>query len=188
MDMVEFSDRERERIHGRLQAGMGPRGECVWWTGALYKTFYGAVWFRGKMVRVHRLVYEMDVGPVGAKHVGHRCEAWYPKSDPTYKRCAAVSHLYLTDLWGGMIDAAENGRLGHPHRYTNDPQAMQREMELMWAHRVPYPSGVLDESEVRLIRQQRAEGWTYRAIADHFGIAVMTAWYVANKRTYSDIV
>lgn len=56
---------------------------CWVWTGVLNKTGYGSVWFNGGSKTVHRVVYELLVGPVPKglciKRLREHAEAALPK-------------------------------------------------------------------------------------------------------------
>lgn len=60
---------------------------CVEWTGAKSgdTSWYGIVWMDGKLVKVHRAVYEHFVGPIGhGFELDHLCRN---------KTCCRIDHL-----------------------------------------------------------------------------------------------
>lgn len=94
-----------------------PFSDCHYWVGGLSrKNGYGAFQIREKgnrnnrkHCRVHRLIYEMYKGPIGDKHVLHRCD------NP---QCVNPSHLFLGTHQDNMQDMAAKGRAwcGSKHR------------------------------------------------------------------------
>jgi lambda repressor-like predicted transcriptional regulator len=48
-------------------------------------------------------------------------------------------------------------------------------------------NAVLTPLEVADMRQMRDEGWTYKALSDHFGVSVRTVWLAISGRTWSHI-
>ncbi len=65
-------------------------GDCLLWTGPT-TAGYGRVYLDGKRQRVHRVMYEQQVGPIppGKPLVLHRCRE---------RACFASAHLYVGDV------------------------------------------------------------------------------------------
>ena len=86
-----------------------PFSDCHYWIGALSrKNGYGAFQIREKgnrnnvkRCRVHRLIYELFIGPIGDKHVLHRCD------NP---QCVNLDHLFLGTHQDNMKDMTRKGR------------------------------------------------------------------------------
>jgi hypothetical protein len=73
-----------KRIKDKIE--VEPFSGCWLWIGALFLSGYGKMMVGGKMVRAHRLVYELDHEPVQSLH--HRCET---------KCCVNPAHLEPID-------------------------------------------------------------------------------------------
>lgn len=84
-----------------LYARACPRGECLLWTGARIRGGYGRVYWHGRRLVVHRLVYELAHGPLGpGQFVKHRCEQ---------PHCLRLEHLYVAPA---RVTRAELARKG----------------------------------------------------------------------------
>jgi len=52
------------RLWSQVDKSAGP-GRCWPWTGTLNNSGYGRIYVNGRKVLVHRLAYELEVGPIG---------------------------------------------------------------------------------------------------------------------------
>lgn len=97
-----WSLQQRLAHYSALEASTG----CILWTGALGTDGYGQLWWQGRLVRVHRLAWELVSGPIPeGKHVCHHCDA------PT---CINFDHLFLGTHADNMADRSRKDR----HRAT----------------------------------------------------------------------
>ncbi len=72
-----------ERIRSRITMPLATR--CWVWHGAVTSRGYGSVGINGKVVSVHRYVYELAHGPIPSGYqIHHRCGE---------RRCCKPSHL-----------------------------------------------------------------------------------------------
>jgi hypothetical protein len=86
-----------------------PFSDCHYWIGGLgRKNGYGTINVREKgnrdnrkQYKVHRLMYEFCKGPIGDKHVLHRCDN---------SQCVNPEHLFLGTHQDNMRDMALKGR------------------------------------------------------------------------------
>ena len=87
----------------RLLAQIEEINGCWLWNGGLNSTGYGRMFRDGRYVFVHRLSYEVHVGPIeGGLHVLHHCDT---------PRCVRPEHLFLGTMSDNMLDASAKGRL-----------------------------------------------------------------------------
>lgn len=79
-------ERWAERARRRLAQRSRTDGQCLVWTGALDRDGYGVTSARGhRQVRVHRLAYELAVGPIPAGlQLDHLCRV---------RACLRTEHL-----------------------------------------------------------------------------------------------
>ncbi len=132
-EIVRFFDKVRITKH------------CWLWTGRI-KFGYGEFFYQYRMVRAHRLSYELFVGPIElGKHILHRRECGR-------RDCINPHHLYMGTnadnnrdrvLWGNFI-------FGEAHKNAK-----------------------LTEKDVLSIRSLRKNrGYTYKILANMFGVGI----------------
>jgi len=126
--------------------------ECWEWTGNVSHNGYGQLRgaTRNATVRAHRLSYEMHVGPIpsnllclcqGNNRRLHKCDN--PK-------CVNPNHLFLGNQFENIQDKMRKGRA---------------------ATGVRHGRAKLNPEKVREARLLRAQGWTYRKIAERFAVS-----------------
>jgi len=114
----------RTRVLGRLE--IQPDG-CVLWTGARSDTGYGQAGDGGRVLYVHRLMYEWFVDPIPpSAQIDHLCRV---------RHCAAPAHLEAVprreNILRGQSPAAINAAReecthGHPFDDTNTQRISTR--------------------------------------------------------------
>jgi hypothetical protein len=126
-----------------------PFSDCHIWTGALgRKNGYGCFKIRekgnrdnAKQFKAHRLIYELYKGPIGDKHVLHKCD------NP---RCVNPDHLFLGTHQDNIRDMVQKGRA---------------------ASGAKHPSAKLTPEQVIEIRELYAQGGhTTRSLGQKYGV------------------
>lgn len=105
---------------------LNPETGCRLWTRQLDDGGYGRTRFRGRSQKVHRVAWTLAFGEIPPNLlVCHTCDAFYPPSEFTNRRCSEPSHLRLgthknntEDMWNrGRANPARGERSGmrlHP--------------------------------------------------------------------------
>lgn len=114
--------------------------ECWLWTGAT--TFgYGVTRYQGQQARVHRLAFELYVGPIpDGMMVCHRCDV---------RNCFNPAHLFAGTRADNMQDMVDKGRSTAGVKHT---QAR------------------LTDDQVQQIRRRHAAGAKQVDLASEFGV------------------
>lgn len=125
--------------------------DCWPWTGAVNRSGYGAVQWRGKQRNASKAAYESISGEVpDGLMVCHTCD------NP---RCCNPGHLYVGTAKDNVTDKMERGR----HRGGFAQGA---------AH--PRTVAKLDEAMVKEVRARSAAGESYSAIGRSLGLTATT--------------
>ena len=147
-------------------------GACWLWQGLLTRSGYGRLWNGTRTLRAHRYAWEIDNGtPVpDGMVVCHRCDT---------PACVNPAHLFLGTNTDNVHDRDAKGRTTrgdahwqrkHPERRkTGDVHYTRRRPDLV---KRGESSGraLTTEAEVRRIRELRAQGLSYRAIAEQCAV------------------
>lgn len=108
MCLMEASP-EWGRVARRLARRLRPEGDCLVYTGAR-SDGYGVINVGGKMLKVHRVVWTILVGPIPeGRVVCHHCDN---------RPCAYLNHLFLGTVADNNADRHAKGRTVMP---TNGP-------------------------------------------------------------------
>lgn len=86
---------------------------CWIWTGTRLSAGYGVIRHEGKLVRAHRVSWEMNRGPIPeGKRVLHRCDVPF---------CVNPAHLFLGTQADNVSDMIAKGRenFGHKKEITS---------------------------------------------------------------------
>jgi hypothetical protein len=128
----------------RLWLRVEKTGDCWLWSGCLDTSGYGNIRVRGKVLRCHRVAWELTHGTVPpGLHVLHRCDV---------RRCLNPAHLFLGTNADNVADKKAKGRVG----------AKRGEEQ---------PSAKLTENDVRSIRWLVETGTSQRAVAGAFEVS-----------------
>lgn len=160
--LITYEDivRERESLTERLLAQVDRSGDCWLWTGyRKNQAGHGAISVHNTPYYVHRLAYQLFVGPIPeGMVVCHRCDV---------PACVRAEHLFLGSQLDNIADMRAKGR-------GADPPLVQGE-----AH----PKATLTDRQVEEIRALRAQGVPQREVARRYGCSQSTVWRFANGVT-----
>ena len=129
--------------------------ECWEWQGARLAAGYGQFECNYESKLAHRVAYEFAYGPIPeGLVVRHKCD------NPP---CCNPAHLETGTYKDNMQDAAKRNRMpyGEDHK-----------------------DAVLTEQDVREIRELRAQGMTYSALARIYGVSISNIRVVVNRKTW----
>lgn len=138
------------------------RGEYCWlWTGGTSHKGYGRMSMSGKRKAAHRIAYEFTYGPIpDGLNVCHKCDV---------TDCVNPEHLFLGTQMDNVQDMRSKGRerkaFGETHTRAK-----------------------LNVQTVRSIRQDVANGYNQREIAERHGLKLSTAASVASGRAWRRVV
>lgn len=134
---------------------------CWIWTASIRNKGrgYGQFCLNGKMVRAHRVAYELEHGPIPqGMHVCHTCDN---------ESCVRPSHLFLGTHTDNMQDKTAKGRGNQP---KGEAAGLAK----------------LTEEQVREIRARYYAGGVRQVdLANEFGVAQTTISSVVRKLTWT---
>lgn len=138
----------RERFNAKILKC--PMSGCWLWTGACNYAEYGQFRFNGRRVTASRVAWVFFRGPlVDNDCVLHHCDV---------PSCVNPTHLFLGSKADNTADMVAKGRHGR-HRQPESAPRGQRA-----------GNAKLTEDAVREIRRLRADGGTYKAIAERYDV------------------
>jgi hypothetical protein len=143
----------RERFESRVEK---TEGGCWLWRGAKRGTGYGGIGHQGKMVRAHRVAWELYLGAIPeGKWVLHAAHAVCGHRD-----CVNPEHLKLGDVRENTLDSIADGTWKQNNRTPRRP--LQLMLRRKWS---TYPAPIVAE-----IRAEYARGNGYKRIARKVGL------------------
>lgn len=153
----------RTGIEDRFWAKVDKRGpdECWIWTANRLPKGYGLFRVEDKMVKTHRLSYEMHKGPIPkGLWVLHTCD------NPP---CVNPTHLWVGTNAENVADKETKGRGNHPRG-------------------AKHGRATISEATAREIRATHAAGLSStKALAERFGIATHIVHDVVHRRSWRHV-
>lgn len=148
-------------------------GSCWLWTRHRMKNGYAQTYFGGRKRLVHRVSYELFVGPPLDLMVLHRCDV---------RHCVNPEHLFLGTAADNTHDMIAKGR----HSHGDDHWARSRRDEFLsrviaqhqYARGSAHHNAKLTEDKVREIRGLFDAGLTDKEIAPIYGVCSLTIRYI----------
>lgn len=152
-------------LRSRFLSSVGdplPNG-CMPWLKSVSTCGYGCFYYRGRQYIAPRVAYELANGEIPkGLHVLHSCD------NPI---CCNPDHLHLGTHAQNMSEMGERGRAskdGAPKGEENG-------------------QATLTAKDVQAIRQRRAAGESYKAIAADFGIGQATVGKIVNRERWNHV-
>ena len=157
----------RPQLIDRLMRSVSKTETCWLWSGTVSDSGYGVISDSSghpRVKKVHRVVYAHFVGEIpNGMMVCHRCDV---------PLCVNPEHLWLGTNADNMRDMGEKGRsLFHKRNFVGENHGNSK----------------LTESQVRAIRQRRADGLTFAAIGAEFNISTSSAHLVCAGRSWRHV-
>jgi hypothetical protein len=163
-DRSDMDKTTQQRLWTKVSKG-GP-DECWEWTAAQTGEGYGRFKLNGRLHSPHRLIYELEHGPIGdGMMICHTCD------NPS---CCNPSHLFKGTRADNMRDAYQKGRVR---------LGFDRSEQIGSAH----PSARLTETQVKEIRALHADSLEQREIAKQYGVSDTTVSRIVRRITWTHI-
>lgn len=161
----EFSTAVARRLRARLERGAFPcpASGCVLWAGEVSKAGYGRLKLRKKNLRVHRLAWVLERGPIPAGlFVCHHCDV---------PSCFSSTHLFLGTAAENVADRVRKGR----HSRPRNPR---------YALGEACGAAKLTKSKIIAIRRSRLPS---TALARRFGVNKSTVIRARNGKLWAHV-
>lgn len=154
--MIDYTPKFLERFWSKVNRTDNP-DECWNWTAATNEKGYGLIAVDRRMIRAHRISYELNSGSdPGDLNVLHSCD------NPG---CVNPAHLFLGTQLDNMIDKTKKGR-------GNQPKGEQHGRSLFTA------------KQVEEIRELHRSGMSLRKIGAKVGAHFNTIRDIVTRRHY----
>jgi hypothetical protein len=116
---------------------------------------YGIIRVDKRNQRVHRALWEIEVGPIPEKkHLCHHCD------NP---RCSNPRHLFVGGPRENLQDASRKGRTEHGSKHH---------------------AAKLWERDIPIIRLMANNGWSNAEMARHYRVSTETIWGIVHMETW----
>lgn len=142
-----------------LEKHIDKSGDCWVWTGALGHNGYGRSKYQGASHSAHRLIYQIDVGPIPkGLQVCHECDN---------RRCVRPSHLFLGSSLINIRDKVQKNRQAKGTRIH---------------------SAKLSDFQASQIRRDRVqESLSYNQLASKYGISQKSIRNIISGKTWKHV-
>ena len=147
-------------IEERFDAKWEPVTEsgCWVWTASLHRVGYGQIRHDERILRAHRVSYELHIGPIPAgMHVLHKCDN---------RSCVNPDHLFLGTNDDNVADMVTKGR-----QSKGEKNGKAR----------------LTEDNVREIRRRLAAGEKNKDLSVEFGVSTPSISKIAKRKTWRHV-
>jgi hypothetical protein len=168
--VIATPEQVRASVWARIEKQPGENG-CWLWTGPTFKSGgYGAIKVggrKGKVLRVHRLVWEWERGPIpdGLK-VCHHCDT---------PACVRPEHLFLGTDADNVRDKMAKGRYVFPSR-----ESAPKGEDHHWCQ--------LTEEQVIEIRERYATGYeTCASLAYAYDVSFTNIHAIVTRRSWKHV-
>ena len=147
-------------VEQRFNEKVDTEGVCHEWVGARNTEGYGNFYLKGKIVKAHRVSYQLAYGDFDKTlQVLHKCD------NPC---CVNPEHLFLGTGTDNMQDMFSKGREADRSGEANGNKRV-------------------NEVAVRIIRYMSFIGKSHRVIARAYGIGQTTVSDIVNRRTWGEV-
>jgi hypothetical protein len=92
---------------------------CWLWTAARDGSGYGHVRWQGKLVKAHRIVYELLVGPITEETLDHLCRVWHCVNPDHLEPVSRRENTLRGDTMAAKHAATTHCPAGHPYSGAN---------------------------------------------------------------------
>lgn len=173
---AKHSTNTRQELLARImgQVRVDDASKCWMWLGtqSTCRMKYGQMSINNKAVRVHRVMYELKVGPIPiGKFVCHKCDT---------PLCCNPDHLFLGTHQDNMDDRQKKGRVAtglRNGRYTK-PESVckgQRNGRAKLTAR--------DVGEIRC--RYKAGGVLLKDLASEFHVSISAVWSIVTHQNWA---
>jgi hypothetical protein len=137
---------------------VNPVSGCWEWLGACNSKGYGRMWLKPRVVQAHRYSLATYTGKALRKMSAlHHCD------NP---RCVNPEHLFAGTQRDNVVDCYRKGRKLRAGKH---------------------PNARLEPGDIPVIKQLRANGFTYRAIAARYSMSVAAIYKICIDRAWTHI-
>lgn len=156
----------RPPVEERFWKNVDKSSDCWIWTGSIAGNGYGAIRCNGKQKGAHRVAWMLAHGDIpSGMVVRHSCD------NPL---CVRVDHLSLGSVAENSHDMVSRGRA--PRVGPKSPARGERNA-----------AAVLNEANVRTIRQEHAAGKATKVLAQQFNVTDATIRHIVTRLTWKHV-